>query len=62
MNWMIVRVAVSEHFRSGLTEVRCGWAFRDLIQAHVVLDELERMADDAKREAEANQGAGRRHD
>jgi hypothetical protein len=35
---MIHRVALDELYRDSPTAVRCRWAFRDFIEAHVVLD------------------------
>jgi hypothetical protein len=52
---MIHRVATSELYRDSPTAVRCGWAFRDFVDAHVLLDE----ADEARARAEAGGGRGR---
>jgi hypothetical protein len=48
---MLQRVAVSDLYRDSPTSVRVRWAFRDFLEAHVVLDvqDLER----AEREEEA---------
>lgn len=49
---MVHRVATSELYRDSLTNVRCGWAFRDLIEAHVMLD----VADEERARAKAAAG------
>ena len=38
---MIHRIATSELYRASPTAVRCHWAFRDFLEAHIMLDLTE---------------------
>jgi len=49
---MLHRIATSELYRCNPTVVRNGWAFRDYVAAHVILDH----ADQERKEAEARHG------
>lgn len=49
---MVHRIATSELYRDSPTAVRVRWAFRDFVDAHVMLD----VADDERARAEAEHG------
>jgi hypothetical protein len=42
IQWWVWRLVVSPDVRASLPEVRYQWAFADVLEAHVVLDALEK--------------------
>lgn len=50
---MVQRIATSELYRDSPTAVRCGWAFRDFVDAHRVLD----VADEERERAGEKAGS-----
>jgi hypothetical protein len=38
---MVHRIATSEQYRDSPTAVRCAWAFRDFLDAHILLDVVD---------------------
>lgn len=53
---MIHRVATSELYRDSPTAIRTRWAFRDFVDAHVVLDVADEERERASADAEAARG------
>jgi hypothetical protein len=51
VDWFLWRIAVSEHIKDGLSDIKMYWSIKDLIEAHVVLDTLQRYQEIAKLEA-----------
>lgn len=43
VGWLVWRVVLSPHVPDGLAAVRRRWAFRDLVEAHAVLDVVEAL-------------------
>lgn len=51
--WVVHRVAVSGHYHDSLHTILTQWSLADLVDAHVICDELDRA------QAEATKGGER---
>ena len=57
IDWDIHRIAISERYKSSLIEIETLWSLDDLLDAHDILDVIERAEAEQRMQAEALRGS-----